>query len=168
MWRPCIAARLLQRTALSWEAVPVLRDSPHLAWSVALLKSLGLWGWVPGHSTPTFCSWACFCLLLSQASCANYQSYGSGLRPGGVQFQRRLPGSPHQRPSRQMPRVSTPANLTAHRCPRWGSQPGIPPPGRGVPHCPIQEPSVRFLPHNTEWEGKPGSLLPSCGGPTPP
>lgn len=48
----------------------MLRDSPHLAWFVALLKNLGLWGWVPGHSTPTFCSWACFCLLLSQASCA--------------------------------------------------------------------------------------------------
>lgn len=74
-------------------------------------------------------------------------------------------GDPHKRPSRQMPRVSaTPANLTAPRCPRQGSQPGIPPPGRGAPHCPVQEPSVGFL-QTTELEGKTGPFLPSCGDP---
>lgn len=148
-------------------AVPVIRKGfPTPGVVCCLLKNLGLCGWVPDHSTPTFCSWACFCLLLSHASCAYYQPYGP--RPCDVQSQGRLPGGPSQAALEANAQgIPTPANLTAPRCPRQGSQPGIPPPGRGAPHCPVQEPSVGFLP-TTELEGKTGPFLPSCGDPPSP
>lgn len=91
--------------------------------------------------------------------------------------------SPHQRPSRQMPKVSaTPANLTAPRCPRWGSQPGIPPPGRGAPTAPHRSPAWGFssppqsgkgslgpsyqalgIPDHPEWGRQSGVPPPGCG-----
>lgn len=109
-----------------------------------------------------------------------------GPRPGGVQSPG-LPGSTHQWPSWQMPRVSaTPASLTAPRCPRWGSQPGISPPGRaGLPTAPYRSPAWGFSPlhrvgretcapptklrgisHHPGWGGQSGVPPPGCGVPT--
>lgn len=121
-----------------------------------LLENLGLGRWLGSRSlNPNFVQLG---LLLSQASCGRLSAIWT--RTGWCARPREACWSPHQRTSRPMPRVSaTPANLTAPRWPRWGWQPGIRPPGPGAPHCPTQEPSVRFLPTTTQ-SGK-GSLGPS-------
>ncbi|XP_021035573.1 basic salivary proline-rich protein 2-like [Mus caroli] len=78
--------------------------------------------------------------------------------------------------------AATTANLTAPRCPRWRSQPGIPPPGRDVPTAPHRSPAWGFsppppngkgslgpsyqavgIPYHPEWGRQSGVPPPGCG-----
>lgn len=128
-----------------------------------LLENLGLGGWVPDHSTPTFCSWACF-------------SY----RPAAPTISHMDRDLVVCNPKEGLLEPSSAALAADAQGIRYTSEPdGASLPKVGIAtwdpsswprcsHCPTQEPSVGFLLTTTEREGKPGPLLPSFGDSRPP